>query len=185
MRPCHPTAASPCTVTPRRRKGRSVKYQQGRPIGVASFCFVVGEGEETKIARRMFVALFLWSGKRGIRTPGTVTRTPHFECGPIDHSGIFPIPCRKRSPADSPALTGCKDTNYLQFAPKPIPLNDFFSLSPFRTRSERAEDLSAGRSGRCRRPATAAEWGGGAPAIRGPRRRGWRLRTGAAPKAAV
>ena len=29
-------------------------------------------------------------GKRGIRTPGTVTRTPHFECGPIDHSGIFP-----------------------------------------------------------------------------------------------
>ena len=31
------------------------------------------------------------SGKRGIRTPGTVTRTPHFECGPFDHSGIFPF----------------------------------------------------------------------------------------------
>ena len=31
------------------------------------------------------------SGKRGIRTPGTVARTPHFECGPIDHSGIFPM----------------------------------------------------------------------------------------------
>ena len=30
------------------------------------------------------------SGKGGIRTPGTVTRTPHFECGPIDHSGTFP-----------------------------------------------------------------------------------------------
>ena len=29
-------------------------------------------------------------GKRGIRTPGTVARTPHFECGPFDHSGIFP-----------------------------------------------------------------------------------------------
>lgn len=29
-------------------------------------------------------------GKRGIRTPGTVTRSPHFECGPFDHSGIFP-----------------------------------------------------------------------------------------------
>ncbi len=29
-------------------------------------------------------------GKGGIRTPGTVTRTPHFECGPIDHSGTFP-----------------------------------------------------------------------------------------------
>ena len=34
--------------------------------------------------------LFIICGKRGIRTPGTVTRTPHFECGPIDHSGIFP-----------------------------------------------------------------------------------------------
>ena len=31
------------------------------------------------------------SGKRGIRTPGTVARTPHFECGPFDHSGIFPM----------------------------------------------------------------------------------------------
>ena len=31
------------------------------------------------------------SGKGGIRTPGTVARTPHFECGPIDHSGTFPV----------------------------------------------------------------------------------------------
>ena len=31
-----------------------------------------------------------YRGKRGIRTPGTVTRTPHFECGPFDHSGSFP-----------------------------------------------------------------------------------------------
>lgn len=29
-------------------------------------------------------------GERGIRTPGTVARTPHFECGPIDHSGTLP-----------------------------------------------------------------------------------------------
>ncbi len=35
-----------------------------------------------------FVRFFC--GKGGIRTPGTVTRTPHFECGPIDHSGTFP-----------------------------------------------------------------------------------------------
>ena len=34
-------------------------------------------------------------GKRGIRTPGTVTRTPHFECGPFDHSGIFPKALQK------------------------------------------------------------------------------------------
>ena len=29
-------------------------------------------------------------GETGIRTLGTVTRSPHFECGPIDHSGISP-----------------------------------------------------------------------------------------------
>ncbi len=32
----------------------------------------------------------LISGKRGIRTLGTVTRTTVFETVPIDHSGIFP-----------------------------------------------------------------------------------------------
>ena len=36
-----------------------------------------------------FYLLFL-SGETGIRTLGTVTRSPHFECGPIDHSGISP-----------------------------------------------------------------------------------------------
>ena len=30
-------------------------------------------------------------GKGGIRTPGTVARSPHFECGPFDHSGTFPV----------------------------------------------------------------------------------------------
>ena len=29
-------------------------------------------------------------GEGGIRTPGTVTRTPHFECGAIDHSATSP-----------------------------------------------------------------------------------------------
>ena len=33
---------------------------------------------------------FILSGETGIRTLGTVTRSPHFECGPIDHSGISP-----------------------------------------------------------------------------------------------
>ena len=32
-------------------------------------------------------------GKTGIRTLGTVARSPHFECGPIDLSGIFPYYC--------------------------------------------------------------------------------------------
>ena len=38
----------------------------------------------------MSTSLAVKSGKTGIRTLGTVTRSPHFECGPFDHSGIFP-----------------------------------------------------------------------------------------------
>ena len=29
-------------------------------------------------------------GEGGIRTPGTLARTPHFECGAIDHSATSP-----------------------------------------------------------------------------------------------
>ena len=36
------------------------------------------------------IPTFYKCGKTGIRTLGTVARSPHFECGPIDHSGIFP-----------------------------------------------------------------------------------------------
>ena len=39
----------------------------------------------------MSTSLAVKSGKTGIRTLGTVARSPHFECGPIDHSGIFPL----------------------------------------------------------------------------------------------
>ena len=39
----------------------------------------------------LIVTSSLSGGERGIRTPGTVARTPHFECGPIDHSGISPF----------------------------------------------------------------------------------------------
>lgn len=31
------------------------------------------------------------SGRGGIRTPGTVSSTPHFECGPFGHSGTLPF----------------------------------------------------------------------------------------------
>ena len=47
---------------------------------------------KTKRCRNIDISLLrLFCGKGGIRTPGTVTRTPHFECGPIDHSGTFPV----------------------------------------------------------------------------------------------
>ena len=46
--------------------------------------------QKVSIARHPLAS---WScGERGIRTPGTVARSPHFECGPIDHSGTSPIP---------------------------------------------------------------------------------------------
>ena len=34
----------------------------------------------------------LIGGEGGIRTPGTLARTPHFECGAIDHSATSPGP---------------------------------------------------------------------------------------------
>ena len=36
-------------------------------------------------------------GEGGIRTHGTVARTPHFECGTIDHSATSPEPTRRRT----------------------------------------------------------------------------------------
>src|SRR5258706_15718241 len=47
-------------------------------------------------------------GQGGIRTPGTVTRTPHFECGAFDHSATCPAQtqilktARKRNVAVGP-----------------------------------------------------------------------------------
>lgn len=34
---------------------------------------------------------YFFSGKRGIRTPGTPKGTTDFESAPIDHSGSFPF----------------------------------------------------------------------------------------------
>ena len=60
----------------------------------------MSEGEKKKSRKTLILqdlSLFdlilslRFSGERGIRTPGTVARTPHFECGPIDHSGISPV----------------------------------------------------------------------------------------------
>ena len=50
-------------------------------------------------------------GKIGIRTLETVTRLPHFECGAIDHSAIFPIEIKKRLILLRP-ITGCKKLRF-------------------------------------------------------------------------
>ena len=48
----------------------------------------------------------LYCGETGIRTLGTVTRSPHFECGPIDHSGISPIMTKALLEESRSALQG-------------------------------------------------------------------------------
>ena len=48
--------------------------------------------KEPNYMGRIWSAVFCFGGKTGIRTLGTVARSPHFECGPIDHSGISPGP---------------------------------------------------------------------------------------------
>ena len=62
----------------------------------------------------------LFCGKRGIRTPGTVARTPHFECGPIDHSGTSPFRSREedlpRSPDPKPLFWDCKYRHIFYFS---------------------------------------------------------------------
>ena len=48
----------------------------------------IGCNKGCKSRNLLIYTLVCW--ERGIRTPGTVTRSPHFECGPFDHSGISP-----------------------------------------------------------------------------------------------
>ena len=87
---------------------------------------------QINICRDLLLLQLLYRGERGIRTPGTVTRTPHFECGPIDHSGISPIgsvsngrqsfrpPSRKRIIASSgrqSPFRACKYTHNFQTYP--------------------------------------------------------------------
>ena len=45
--------------------------------------------EQKKRLKQGFKRSF--GGKRGIRTPGRVTPTSHFECDTFDHSAIFPF----------------------------------------------------------------------------------------------
>ena len=45
------------------------------------------------------LTLNVYCGETGIRTLGTVARSPHFECGPIDHSGISPTSKNREVPA--------------------------------------------------------------------------------------
>ena len=62
--------------------------------------FKIGCKKKCKSRNRLIYTLCC--GERGIRTPGTVARTPHFECGPIDHSGISPFSVAGEGPASRP-----------------------------------------------------------------------------------
>src|SRR5438067_13635899 len=44
-------------------------------------------------------AVLVWGGgEGGIRTPDTVTRMPHFECGAFNHSATSPVPLARVGP---------------------------------------------------------------------------------------
>lgn len=68
---------------------------------------------------RIWSAVFCFGGKTGIRTLGTVARSPHFECGPIDHSGTSPFRSREedlpRSPDPKPLFWDCKYRHIFYF----------------------------------------------------------------------
>ena len=70
-------------------------------------------------AFRKSLTLNVYCGEGGIRTPGTVARTPHFECGPIDHSGTSPFRSREeglpRSPDPKPLFWDCKYRHIFYF----------------------------------------------------------------------
>src|SRR5258708_15353789 len=56
-------------------------------FGIASFVRQTTENAVHTISR-------LAGGEGGIRTHGTVARTPHFECGAFDHSATSPLGSR-------------------------------------------------------------------------------------------
>ena len=83
--------------------GRALHYRNENPVSVMLTGFSFHSVSKTDLG-----------GKRGIRTPGTVARSPHFECGPIDHSGIFPSVAVQDPRVVRPfmILTVCKDNNF-------------------------------------------------------------------------
>ena len=53
---------------------------------------VRARGVHLKKNKQLIVScLFNLGGEGGIRTPGTREGTPHFECGPFNHSGTSPV----------------------------------------------------------------------------------------------
>ena len=73
-------AALSVKVPQARKPRRAIGYKTGE------------EGENKKVANHCLQPHrnpIRWRRERD-SNPGTVARTPHFECGPIDHSGISP-----------------------------------------------------------------------------------------------
>ena len=92
-----------------------VKDKYFRTLNGHSWRFAADMGKKDKID---FLSS-TFSGEGGIRTPGTVARTPHFECGPIDHSGTSPFRSREedlpRSPDPKPLFWDCKYRHIFYF----------------------------------------------------------------------
>ena len=71
-----------------------VLSERARNVGAVQAVSVGPHHDSRNVCRHLRTGeRFAWrkdGGEGGIRTPGTVARTPHFECGAIDHSATSP-----------------------------------------------------------------------------------------------
>ena len=82
------------------RQPASVENNAAPPANALGIARLLGEAAPRLTAERVgaqarsedidFGRTDVNGGEGGIRTPGTVARTPHFECGAIDHSATSP-----------------------------------------------------------------------------------------------
>ena len=79
----------------------------------------------------------VYCGETGIRTLDTVTRMPHFECGPFDHSGI--------SPLRGVLLCLCHAPEGWWWRPWSNPFRSAKLLQPFHSNKHWSEKASSGQ----------------------------------------
>jgi hypothetical protein len=75
---------------------RGGEWPGNRPEGRAKNASATSLGKEPEFnpqkSNHHNINCLIRGGEGGIRTPGTLARTPHFECGAIDHSATSPGP---------------------------------------------------------------------------------------------
>ena len=97
----------------------SVACIRTRPLqtapGVGAFVGAIQESLTNKCCKNRQIDR-VYGGEGGIRTPGTLASTPHFECGAIDHSATSP---EAMAPCGEARLLAC--TARVPQAPRALP----------------------------------------------------------------